>query len=184
LIRISGAVMKIYLLRHGPAMEAAEAGGDDRARRLSHDGRRRTIQAARAMARLDVRPGLILSSPLARALETAELTAKELGMDGATRKEPRLEPGATPKALAQALAQVLRRAGKDVDSVMLVGHNPDLELFLAWLTAPDAQAALTLAKGALAVIELDDARAALKAPGCGRLVALWPGKALARLARR
>jgi phosphohistidine phosphatase len=172
--------MRIYLLRHGPAVEAAEAGGDDRARQLSPDGRRRVTQAARAMARLDVCPDLILSSPLPRALETAELTAKELGMAGAARKEPRLEPGATP----QALVQVLRRAGKGADSVMLVGHNPDLELFLAWLTGPDAQAAPTLSKGALAVIEMDGGREALKSPGGGRLVALWPGKALARLARR
>jgi phosphohistidine phosphatase len=169
--------MEIDLLRHGTAEEAEAAGGNDEARRLTSEGREQVILAARTLRRMGLRVDLAISSPLPRALETAELTAKALGCAGAVRKDDRLRPGADPQRLLRAL----QPAGDD-QRVLLVGHNPDLEQFLAWLVSPNGDAALTLKKGGLAVVEVAGGKKALKRPGCGSLLALYSAKALARLA--
>lgn len=168
--------MKLYLLRHGQAVEAAEVGGSDEARMLTAEGRERTVRAAEAMRRLRVGPGVILTSPLPRALETAELTAGQLEGRPEVRQDKRLRPGATPADCIGAM----RDAGGRSD-LMLVGHNPDLEQLLGWLIAPDGRARLTMRKGGLAVVEVFGGLESLSRPGAGNLLALWPGKALARM---
>jgi phosphohistidine phosphatase len=71
-------MMKLYLLRHGLAVDADEADLKDEDRPLTPEGREKTIQAARGMRRLEIGIDLILTSPLPRAMETAALTARTL----------------------------------------------------------------------------------------------------------
>src|SRR4051794_37184555 len=77
--------LKIYLVRHGVAEERGGSIADED-RALTTEGKRRTRKAMRGFARLRDGPSLILSSPLVRAWQTAEIVAKSLGAD-----RPRLE---------------------------------------------------------------------------------------------
>ncbi|MGH2469546.1 MAG: SixA phosphatase family protein, partial [Chloroflexota bacterium] len=72
--------MKLYVMRHGPA-EAQRDGLADADRALTAEGRAETVGVARGLARLGARPAVILSSPLVRARQTAEVIAQQL-LDG------------------------------------------------------------------------------------------------------
>jgi phosphohistidine phosphatase len=124
----------LYLLRHG---EAEDANGDDDARRLTAKGERQARAAGRALAALKAKPDACLTSPKARAAETARLACEPLGL------EPELAPGlAGGRFDALALA-----AGRG--DVLLVGHEPDFSNEVARLTGGQVK----LRKGGLAVID-------------------------------
>lgn len=164
---------KIYLLRHGEAVDAEEAGGKDAARVLTAKGEEAVRHAAEGMKRLDVRPEVVWSSPMARASQTARITARELGCEEQLEELRELEQGADPGVLAGLIQQ-----HDDHDTVMLVGHNPDLEKLLQYLISETDQANISLKKGGLAIVE---AQRPIH-QGCGALVALWTPRQLARLA--
>ena len=68
--------MELYLVRHAIAEDRADAGDDERA--LTEAGRAKMIRATQGLRKLKVRPDLILTSPLRRARETAEILAQGL----------------------------------------------------------------------------------------------------------
>ncbi len=114
--------MKLYVMRHGPAEEQANSGVDgDRA--LTTSGRARVRAVAEALAQLGEEPLLILTSPLVRAVQTAEIVALDtkLGDRGGSVEVRRaMGPGGDSTALAHALVAEGRKR------VMVVGHEPDL----------------------------------------------------------
>ena len=140
-------MIRIYVLRHGEAVDATETGGSDRARVLTPRGRDTSTTAARGMGRLGITPAVILTSPYPRAAQTAELTASQLASRPPIERADQLMPGATPQQIAALLAE------RTEDELMLVGHNPDLEWLLAWLVSPGEDARLNLKKGALALVQ-------------------------------
>src|SRR5438309_12026701 len=72
-------MIRIYLVRHGIAVDPAEKGAlDDYSRPLTARGRRRFRRLARAFARLGEPPDFIFTSPLVRAVQTAEILAGTL----------------------------------------------------------------------------------------------------------
>src|SRR4051812_10479632 len=71
--------MRLYLLRHGPAVEREDWTGDDAERPLTTEGERATEKAIKGMRTL-LRADEILTSPLRRARQTAELAAERLGL--------------------------------------------------------------------------------------------------------
>lgn len=114
--------MKVYVMRHGPAEDDSPTGRDaDRA--LTSPGRDRTRNVARALVEGDETPVTIISSPLVRALQTAEIVAAIAGVD---QVEVRREMG--PGGDSVALIGELVRAGKR--RVMVVGHEPDLSMLV------------------------------------------------------
>jgi phosphohistidine phosphatase len=124
----------IYLLRHG---DAEDGDGDDAARRLTAKGRRQAEAAGRALAALEAKIEACLTSPRARAAETARLACEPLGLEPETAAE--LRDGGFD---AQALA-----AGRG--DVLLVGHEPDFSSEVARLTGARAK----LRKGGLAIVD-------------------------------
>lgn len=164
---------KIYLLRHADAVDAEVVGGKDPARVLTDRGEESAQHAAEGMKRLEIQPEVIWSSPYARAIQTAQVTAGVLGCTERVEEMKELESGADPGVLAGVLQQY-----GDHESVMLVGHNPDLEKFLQYLISETDQANITLKKGGLAIVE---AQRPIH-QGCGALVALWTPRQLAKLA--
>jgi phosphohistidine phosphatase len=115
-----------YLVRHAKAEEASKGG--DAARRLTADGRRRFEALARALApRLGV--ARILTSPLVRARETAEVLAAVTGAP--VEEEPALASGRSSAGEVLALAHA---AG---NGVALVGHNPELAEAIALAAGRD-----------------------------------------------
>lgn len=117
--------MQIYLVRHGDAVPEEDA-GSDRDRWLSPRGR----EAARALGRLlreqSVAPDAILSSPLPRAVQTAELLAAGLDYLGAITTLRCLEPSAQPRVAGSA---ILAAGG----SVLVVSHEPAISALGAHL---------------------------------------------------
>ncbi|MCU0680938.1 MAG: phosphohistidine phosphatase SixA [Polyangiaceae bacterium] len=118
--------MRIYVMRHGPAEDAALSGRDaDRA--LTPSGRNRVKNVAQELTRRSETPRLILSSPLVRALQTAEIVTALTEPEQGIRIHPDLCPGRDSSRLArELLSQGARR-------VMLVGHEPDLSALVATL---------------------------------------------------
>ena len=117
--------MRIYLVRHGDAVPEEDA-GSDRDRWLSPRGR----EAARVLGRLlrehGVVPDLILSSPLPRAVQTAELIAASLDYLDVVSSLRSLEPAAHPRVAANAISA----AG---GSVIVVSHEPAISAIGAFL---------------------------------------------------
>ena len=141
--RTAGHTVDLYLLRHAHAGNPERWSGPDEDRPLSARGRRQAERLGAFLADRGLRPDAILTSPKARALETANLVAHALG--GEPRVDDRL---AGPLDLAD-LDAVLADAG-DPARPLVVGHDPDFSELAAALCDT---AGLHLAKGALARIE-------------------------------
>lgn len=117
--------MRIYLVRHGDAVPEEEA-GSDRDRWLSPRGR----EAARILGRLlreqAIAIDAILTSPLPRAVQTAELLAASLDYLGPIASRRCFEPSAHPRVASQELSG----AGR---SVLVVSHEPAVSTLGAFL---------------------------------------------------
>ena len=109
-------------MRHGPAEDRSTSGLDaDRA--LTADGRERVRRVADLLQASDEAPLLVVSSPLVRALQTAELVASQTRVDargGAVEVRRELAPGGRASDLVDELYAAGRRR------VMVVGHEPDV----------------------------------------------------------
>jgi phosphohistidine phosphatase len=116
--------MLIHLLRHGDAADLASDGAHtDDERPLTKDGTEKLRRAAKIYARIIGRVDRILSSPLLRAKESAEILAAALDFERKIEESDLLVPGASPRAIVDALrGDVL----EGLESVVLVGHEPHL----------------------------------------------------------
>ncbi|APR86515.1 phosphohistidine phosphatase, SixA [Minicystis rosea] len=115
--------MKILLIRHGHAVDEAPGLGDA-GRWLSAKGRRVTRKVAAWLSKRDKRtPTVIWTSPLVRAVQTAEIIAERVEYDGELEAISELTPGRDPGDLVKRLGE------HPVDGVLaVVGHEPSLTL--------------------------------------------------------
>ncbi|HEX2193771.1 MAG TPA: histidine phosphatase family protein [Candidatus Limnocylindria bacterium] len=140
--------MILYFLRHG------EAGEDGT--RLTPAGVAGLRAAGPLWRRLNLRPDVVVTSPLPRAAESASLLAEALGLPEPT-PDDRLAPGAEWDAMARAMAD-----HADARSVLFVGHEPDLSRAIQRLTGA---ASVRMRKGGLACVEFYG----VPEPGAGEL---------------
>lgn len=154
--------MILYVVRHALA-EDVSAGGDE-ARHLTEVGRQRTLKAAAGMQALGLEFDQILTSPLARASETAEIIATVYASGLAPQVMPELSTGVAPADAVAALGP----HGHN-DSLVIVGHEPQLSAVISILLTggPDAMH-LRLRKGGCVALELPQNRIQ---PGAAEL--LW-----------
>jgi phosphohistidine phosphatase len=131
----------LYFLRHGKA--GSPRATDDDARELTATGVAALRAAAPIWRRLNLRPDAVITSPLARALRTAELVCEAMG--GEPIVDDRLRPGAGWGDFARAMA-----AHADARRVLFVGHEPDLSSTIAELTGA---ASVRMRTGAVACVE-------------------------------
>jgi phosphohistidine phosphatase len=131
--------VKLYVMRHGPAEDQSSTGRDgDRA--LTPEGRERTRAVARALLAEGEVPLAIVSSPLVRALQTAEIVAAVTDLEkrvreskdaggaaGAVEIRREMAPG------GDALGLVLELARNGRKRAMVVGHEPDLSMLVSRL---------------------------------------------------
>jgi phosphohistidine phosphatase len=129
-----------YLVRHGRAEGSAPGG--DAARRLTAAGRDAFLAHARALAP-ELRVTLVVTSPLARARETAALLAAATG--AALVEDPALGSGASSGG------EVLRLGARLGAGAALVGHNPELAEALAIAAGRQVD----VPPGAVAAVEAD-----------------------------
>jgi phosphohistidine phosphatase len=140
--------MDLYLLRHGIA-EEGQAGANDANRALTAEGRRKLRQVLTAACDAKVSLDLILSSPLKRALQTAEVARKTLKYKGDIVKTKSLEPGASVQQVWDEI-----RDHRDKSFLMMVGHNPLFSQLAAYLLgSPDIQ--VDFKKGGLMKISFE-----------------------------
>ena len=167
--------MRVVLFRHGPAGQRdASRWPDDGQRPLTAKGEERTLAASDGLAMLlGGEITVIATSPLVRAARTAELLSQS-APDAALEPLDALLPGHSYRGV---LAWLAKRAPED--TVVLVGHEPDLGK-LAGMLVFGAPAALPLKKAGAALIQC----VGEVTPGAGKLRWLMPPKALRRLARK
>jgi phosphohistidine phosphatase len=140
--------MEIYLLRHGIA-EDRSATGKDADRRLTDEGRAKLRRVLERAHQGGVRPSLILSSPLRRALETAEIAARELGYEGKIGRIAALTPESSPQQVWEAI-----REHRSEPAVLLAGHEPLFSLTVAYLLGSTREM-VHFRKGALVRIDVE-----------------------------
>src|SRR3989449_5494119 len=101
--------MELIFLRHGLAVDKEEWKGEDEARPLTAEGVERTKEVVRGLRALKVCPDVILSSPLLRARETAEIAKKGLSSDAKVELADELTPSAAPDRLIARLADLAEK---------------------------------------------------------------------------
>jgi phosphohistidine phosphatase len=155
--------MQLYFLRHGEADWPDWKKSDDE-RPLTDFGKKEMRDVAKFLARLNVQLNLIVTSPLPRALQTAEIAADYLKPK--LRKDESLAPGFGMSELRTVLKRHRAKA------LMLVGHEPDFTTVISGLTG----ASLKLAKAGVALLDVDPESEE------GKLLWLFPPK-IARKAK-
>lgn len=140
--------MNLYFLRHGIAADAEEFAGSDAERPLTKEGRNRMEREARALARLGVEVDAVITSPLLRARQTAEIALGAVASRSDLVVDDRLGPDFDIAKLRELLSD---RA--NCDALMIVGHEPSMS---ATLSALIGGGTIELKKGGVARVNIDD----------------------------
>jgi phosphohistidine phosphatase len=156
--------MNLYLLRHAEAEEDASSDGE---RQLTERGREQARTIGRFCARNGLYPEKIVTSPLARAQQTAKIVAEELKIANRIQVCEFATAGMTTESALNGL-----KAFTDHSSVLLVGHEPDFSEFVAALVGGEDEC-IRFRKASLAKVTLPKLKA-----GVGRLEFLLPVKFL------
>ncbi len=167
--------MQLLVVRHAPAGDKivfAQSGRPDDERPLTDEGRRKMRDGATGLRRLIERLDAIATSPLQRALETAEILAEAFDSSTLETVEA-LSPGSPPSELMPWLERQ-----PAASSVAVVGHEPHLSGLVSWLLCGSTRAVVELGKGAACLLDLDKPAARQ-----ARLLWLAPPRVLRRLRR-
>jgi phosphohistidine phosphatase len=157
--------MTLYFLRHGPAGDPGTWQGSDHDRPLTPDGRKRIAREAKTIAELELGIQLIVTSPLVRAQQTAQIVVDELDLRDALLVDERVGLGFSLGRLTDVL-----RDHPGVDALMLVGHEPSMSQTIGELIGG---ADIDFKKGSVACVDV-----AGESPLRGRLVWLASPKLL------
>jgi phosphohistidine phosphatase len=149
--------MHLYFLRHGEA-DWPDWNKPDDDRPLTERGKKEMKKVAAFLGRLDLSLDQVITSPLPRAKQTAEVVAKQFELE--LQEDELLEPGFGSAELKQLLKKY------PGESIMVVGHEPDFTETISALTG----ASLKLSKAGLALVDADPAATR------GRLLWLFPPK--------
>jgi phosphohistidine phosphatase len=145
--------MQLLVIRHGVAVERevfSATGKNDDLRPLTTDGRRKMRGIARALRRM-IEPDLLVSSPLTRALQTAEIVAAAYDAEIDETIES-LRPTARFPDFAKWAAK--QRAAS---TVAIFGHDPHLSGLVSWLMSGSKEPNVVLKKGGACLLSFDGA---------------------------
>jgi phosphohistidine phosphatase len=165
--------VKILIVRHGPAGDREEwerTGKDDRLRPLTPKGKKEVRKSGAGLARLVPALDLIATSPWTRAVQTAEITNEEYGVE--VEEVEQLTADHRPEDLIPWLGQQRGR-----EAIALVGHEPHLGLLVGFLLTGKSVSFVDLKKGGACLVEMDDS----SRPGSGCLEWLLTNRELRRL---
>jgi phosphohistidine phosphatase len=142
------ALLELYLIRHGVAAERGKDWPDDSNRPLTPEGVARLRQVARGLNAIDVSFDQIVTSPLVRTRQTADVFSEALKSKPPIVTSDALAPAGTPAAVIQEITKHIRKA-----RVALVGHEPNLGELAAQLIG--ARSPLAFKKGGICRIDFD-----------------------------
>jgi phosphohistidine phosphatase len=141
-------MLELYLIRHGIAEDRGEDWPDDSKRPLTNGGITKLRKEARGLVTLGVAFDQIVTSPLVRTRQTADVLAEVLKSKPPIAASDALAPAGTPAAVIQEIARHARKP-----RVALVGHEPNMGELAAQLIG--AKAPLEFKKGGLCRIDFD-----------------------------
>jgi phosphohistidine phosphatase len=142
------ATLELYLIRHGIAAERGDEFPDDSKRPLTHGGISRLKKEAKALEALGVGFDHIISSPLVRTRQTADVFAEVLKSKPSLSQSDALAPAGTSTAVIQELGKHMRKG-----RIALVGHEPNIGELAARLIG--ARMPLEFKKGAICRIDFE-----------------------------
>lgn len=144
---VDDRTVTLYLVRHAIAEPRGSAWPDDTKRPLTHRGMARMREAVSGLDAAGIEINVVLTSPLVRARQTAEILARGLTSVPTVEVTNALLPGQPPARMAEALGGHARSK-----SVALVGHEPGLGELAAWLLG--AREPLPFKKGGICRIDV------------------------------
>lgn len=140
--------MIIYVMRHAEAVEGSDTLQDEW-RYLTEKGRSMAEKMSSSIAKIGPKPRLTITSPLTRAVQTAEIAAEKACRKNVVVSSGLLLPGADNSKLIVHLKDC-----RDAKRVMLVGHEPQLGSLVATLLGCKDET-ITLKKGACVALKFD-----------------------------
>lgn len=144
-------MIQLFIVRHGPAVSLRSSGlSRDADRVLSEKGKVRTREAARGFGLLEHPVSRIVTSPLVRARQTAEIFSEELGYNGEITVRDDLTPEADPASL---LGWLRRRANRPT---MLVGHMPNVAILTSLLVCGSDAVDIHFRKASVCCLTVDE----------------------------
>ncbi len=153
--------MNLYILRHASAGTRRANALLDVKRPLDQEGKEHCLHLAYVLNALKVNFDMVVSSPLKRSLQTAQLVATETGFESRILLSSALAPEGTFAEFQKLLGQF-----GQCENLLVVGHSPNIQMFLGGLLVPRAQAEsgpamVRLRKGAVARVTLSKGPAVL-----------------------
>ncbi len=142
--------MILYLMRHADAGSLRGNPLLDSKRGLVKEGKEQCMLMARVLSAAKAQIDVIVSSPLKRALQTAQFVGTELGYDAPVEISPALAPGGAYAEFQEMLAEYGGHEG-----LLAVGHNPNMFQFLGRLITGNGAAAIRMRKASIARVDLD-----------------------------
>jgi phosphohistidine phosphatase len=141
--------MILYIVRHSDAVPSGTPGVPEDERPLTDKGTKKMREIARGLRAVDVKPELILSSPLPRARRTAEIVVEEMGGGIPLKLTDALSPSGNRSALYREF-----RTDRRLSAVMIVGHQPALGEIAGEIAWGSAEHYLELKKGGVCALEI------------------------------
>jgi phosphohistidine phosphatase len=166
------AILELYLIRHGIAAQRGDEYPDDSKRPLTSQGSNRLRKEAKALDDLGVIFDQIITSPLVRTRQTADILSETMKSKPPVATSDSLAPAGTPAGVIQDLAKFAKKGSR----IALVGHEPNIGELAARLIG--ARAALEFKKGAVCRLDFE----VLPPKGFGHLCWFVPPRMLRDLA--
>jgi phosphohistidine phosphatase len=150
--------MVIYFLRHASAGQKQFSNPtNDEKRPIDKIGEAQSHDVGRALAYIGVTATVVISSPLTRAMQTAEIVAREIGYEEKIVKDEALRPEASFEQF-----KALLNRHKDKLAIMVVGHDPSMTEFVNRVLSGGAPiAVIEMKKGGVAKVEKEARRPAM-----------------------
>jgi phosphohistidine phosphatase len=146
------SIVELLILRHGEAGKRNPSGTNDAKRPLTVVGEKEIAKIAEALKVIGVRLDIILTSPLKRAQQTANIVAKEFKAHNKIEQLQELSPEGNRSALYHKLSSF-----REGTSILLVGHNPYLSEMVSELVTDEKKGRIDLKKGGIARIRVTSA---------------------------
>ncbi len=143
--------MLLVIVRHAIAVPHGTKGATEEERPLTEEGIEKMNKAARGLKGLDIQPDIILTSPLVRARQTAEIVRKALGGKVLLETCDALSPAGNRGDVYQALQQ-----RSNLASVVIVGHQPSLGEIAGEIAWGSKEHYVELKKGGACCLEIEN----------------------------